>query len=68
MKWEGGAHAGLFRPQFVGERPLDKRRGLHGNLLMIDRHIAGARNAHEFYNIIRNFLVPIGLICGGQTV
>ena len=68
LKWEGGAHAGLFRPQFVGERPLDKRRGLHGNLLMIDRHIAGARNAHEFYNIIRNFLVPIGLICGGQTV
>lgn len=66
--WEGGAHAGLFKPQFAGERPLDKRRGLHGNLLMIDRHIAGARNAQEFYNIIRNFLVPIGLICGGQAV
>jgi len=68
QKWEGGAHASLFKPQFVGERPLDKRRGLHGNLLMIDRHIAGARNAQEFYNIIRNFLVPVGLICGGQAV
>lgn len=67
-QWEGGAHAALFRPQFAGERPLDKRRGLHGNLLMIDRHIAGAKNAQEFYNIIRNFLVPIGIICGAQTV
>lgn len=66
--WEGGAHAGMFRPQFAGERPLDKRRGLHGNLLMIDRHIAGARNAQEFYNIIRNFLVPVGIICGAQAV
>ncbi|MGV3551431.1 hypothetical protein [Rhizobium sp.] len=66
--WEGGTHAKLFRPQFAGERPLDKRRGLHGNLLMIDRHIAGARNAQEFYGIIRNFLVPVGIICGAQAV
>lgn len=66
--WEGGAHAALFRPQFAGERPLDRRRGLHGNLLMIDRHIAGARNAQEFYGIIRNFLVPVGIICGAQAV
>lgn len=66
--WEGGAHAKLFRPQFAGERPLDRRRGLHGNLLMIDRHIAGARNAQEFYGIIRNFLVPVGIICGAQAV
>jgi hypothetical protein len=66
--WEGGAHAKLFRPQFAGERPLDKRRGLHGNVLMIDRHIAGARNAQEFYTIVRNFLVPIGIICGAQAV
>ena len=68
MAWEGGAHASLFRPQFAGERPLDRRRGLHGNLLMIDRHIAGARNAQEFYGIIRNFLVPVGIICGAQAV
>jgi hypothetical protein len=66
--WEGGAHAKLFRPQFAGERPLDRRRGLHGNLLMIDRHIAGAKNAQEFYGIIRNFLVPVGIICGAQAV
>lgn len=66
--WEVGAHAKLFRPQFAGERPLDRRRGLHGNLLMIDRHIAGARDAQEFYTIIRNFLVPVGIICGAQAV
>jgi hypothetical protein len=67
-RWEGGQHASLFRPQFAGERPLDTRRGLHGNLLMIDRHIAGARDAQQFYQVIRNFLVPVGIICGAQTV
>lgn len=67
-QWEGGQHASLFRPQFVGERPLDTRRGLHGNVLMIDRHIAGARDAQQFYQVIRNFLVPIGILCGAQTV
>jgi hypothetical protein len=66
-QWEGGQHAALFRPQFAGERPLDKRRGLHGNVLMIDRHIAGARDAQQFYQVIRNFLVPVGIICGAQA-
>ena len=66
-QWEGGQHAALFRPQFTGERVLDKRRGLHGNVLMIDRHIAGARDAQQFYQVIRNFLVPVGIICGAQT-
>jgi hypothetical protein len=65
--WEGGQHAGFFRPQFTADRPLDTRRGLHGNHLMIDRHIAGARDAREFYSVVRNFLVPIGLICGAKA-
>ncbi|MDO6962454.1 hypothetical protein [Rhizobium alvei] len=63
-QWEGGQHAALFRPQFVGERVPDTRRGLNGNLLFVDRHIAGARDAQEFYDVIRNFLVPIGIVCG----
>jgi hypothetical protein len=67
-QWEGGQHASLFKPQFLGERPLDTRRGLHGNLLMIDRHIAGARDAQQFYQVVRNFLVPVGIICGMQAV
>jgi hypothetical protein len=66
-QWEGGQHASLFKPQFLGERPLDTRRGLHGNLLMIDRHIAGARDAQQFYQVVRNFLVPVGIICGMQA-
>lgn len=67
QQWEGGQHAQLFRPQFLGERAPDMRRGLHGNVLMIDRHIAGARDAQQFYKVIRNFLVPIGIICGAQA-
>lgn len=68
LQWEGGQHANLFRPQFAGERPLDTRRGLHGNVLMIDRHIAGARDAQQFYQVIRNFLAPVGIVCGARTV
>jgi hypothetical protein len=66
--WEGGRHAHLFQPQFTGPRPLERRRGLHGTTLMVDRHIGGARNAIEFYQVIRNFLAPIGLMCGGVAV
>lgn len=67
QQWEGGHHTHLFRPQFLGERPLDKRRGLHGSVLMIDRHISGARDAQQFYKVVRNFLVPVGIICGAQA-
>ncbi|MDH6264703.1 hypothetical protein M2360_000084 [Rhizobium sp. SG_E_25_P2] len=66
--WEGGRHAHLFQPTFTGPRPLERRRGLHGTTLMVDRHIGGARNAIEFYRVIRNFLAPIGLMCGGVAV
>jgi hypothetical protein len=66
--WEGGQLASLFRPNFLGERQPDMRRGLHGNVLMIDRHIAGARDAQQFYQVVRNFLVPVGIICGMQAV
>lgn len=67
-QWEGGQWANLFRPQFAGERPLDLRRGLHGTLLMVDRHIGKAGNAQQFYDIVRHFLVPVGILCGGQTI
>lgn len=68
MFWEGGRHAHLFQPKFTGPRPPERRRGLHGTTLMVDRHIGGARNAIEFYRVIRNFLAPIGLMCGGVAV
>jgi hypothetical protein len=67
--WEGGRHAHLFQqPKFTGPRPPERRRGLHGTTLMVDRHIGGARDAIEFYRVVRNFLAPIGLMCGGVAV
>ncbi len=67
-QWQGGKFCGLFRPQFTGPRPPDTRRGLEGSYLMIDRHIGGAKTPQEFYNVIRHFLAPTGVICGGQAI
>lgn len=66
--WQNGRFANLFKPQFAGVRQPDRRRGLQGSTLMIDRHIGGARTAPEFYEVIRHFLAPVGVICGGQTI
>ena len=66
-QWQGGRYVPLFQPEFVTERPKDIRRGLHGNALMIDRFIGGATTPQDFYRIVRSFLAPIRLICGGAT-
>jgi hypothetical protein len=66
--WHGGQFAPLFKPQFMGEQPRDTRRGLHGQALMIDRFIGGAGTAQEFYAVVRSFLAPVRLICGGAAV
>ncbi len=66
--WHGGQFAPMFKPQFIGEQPRDTRRGLHGQALMIDRFIGGARTAQEFYAVVRSFLAPVRLICGGAAV
>lgn len=63
-RWDGGRHASLFQPHFAGPQPPDIRRGLHGNMLMVDRFIGKARTAQDFYRIMRSFLVPVRLICG----
>jgi len=65
--WHGGRYVPLFQPEYVAERPRDIRRGLHGNALMIDRFIGGATTPQDFYRIVRSFLAPIRLICGGAT-
>lgn len=67
-RWQGGRFAGLFKPQFAGQLQPDRRRGLVGSTIMIDRHIAGAENAQDFYDVIRHFVVPVGLMTGGQTL
>ena len=45
-------------------KPPDIRRGLHGNMLMVDRFIGKARTAQDFYRVMRSFLAPVRLICG----
>jgi hypothetical protein len=62
--WDGGRHAHLFQPYYAGPQAPDIRRGLHGNMLMVDRFIGKARTAQDFYRVMRSFLVPVRLICG----
>lgn len=64
-EFEGGHLAPLFRPEFHEVRPKDHRRGLHDGALLVDRFIAGARDAQEFYTTVTLMLAPVGLICGG---
>ncbi|MFP5076511.1 hypothetical protein ACLE20_04320 [Rhizobium sp. YIM 134829] len=59
--------APLFRPEFREPTGQDRRRGLHGKALMVDRFIGGARDAREFYGVVRSMIAPIGLICGGTV-
>lgn len=62
--WDGGRHANLFQPYYAGPQAPDIRRGLHGNMLMVDRFIGRARTAQDFYRVTRSFLAPVRLICG----
>jgi hypothetical protein len=62
--WNGGQLASQFNPHFSGPQTPDIRRGLHGNMLMVDRFIGKARNAQDFYRVMRSFLVPVRVICG----
>ncbi|MCD2174636.1 hypothetical protein [Rhizobium sp. C4] len=62
--WDGGRHAHLFQPYYAGPQQPDIRRGLHGNMLMVDRFIGRARTAQDFYRVMRSFLAPVRLICG----
>ncbi|HWU61589.1 MAG TPA: hypothetical protein VN112_06145 [Ensifer sp.] len=65
--WDGGRHAHFFQPYYAGPQPPDIRRGLHGNMLMVDRFIGKARTAQDFYRVMRSFLAPVRLICGAGT-
>ena len=67
QQFEEGRLAPLFQPQFAAQRPSDHRRGLHGEALLIDRFVGGARTAPEFYDVVKSILAPVGLICGGVT-
>lgn len=65
--FDGGRLAGAFRPGFAGTIKADRRRGLHGEALLVDRFIGGARTPQEFFSVMGGMIAPIGLICGGVT-
>ena len=67
-EFEGGHLAPFFRPEFHDVRQKDHRRGLHDGALLIDRFVGGARDAREFYTMIKPILTPVGLICGGTLL
>jgi hypothetical protein len=67
-EFEGGHLAPFFRPEFHEVRQKDQRRGLHDGALLIDRFVGGARDAREFYTMIKPILTPVGLICGGTLL
>lgn len=67
-EFEGGHLAPFFRPEFHDVRQKDQRRGLHDGALLIDRFVGGARDAREFYTMIKPILTPVGLICGGTLL
>lgn len=65
--FDGGRLAGAFRPGFAGAQKADKRRGLYGEALLVDRFIGGARTPQDFFAVMGGMIAPIGLICGGVT-
>lgn len=65
-QFEGGRLAALFRPEFHEVRPKDMRRGLHGNAVLIDRFIGGARTPSEFYQVAKSLITPMAVLCRPQ--
>lgn len=51
-----------FRPQYFPQPPEDSRRGLHAQMLLVDRFIGNARTAQEFYEVVDAMLAPIFVI------
>lgn len=51
-----------FRPQYFPQPPEDSRRGLHAQMLLVDRFIGNAQTAQEFYEVVDAMLAPIFVI------
>jgi hypothetical protein len=58
----GMALSGQFRPQYFPQPPEDSRRGLHAQMLLVDRFIGNAESAQEFYEVVDAMLAPIFVI------
>ncbi|MBP1851513.1 glycosyltransferase family 2 protein [Rhizobium halophytocola] len=51
-----------FQPKYYPEQPDDRRRGLVGQTLLVDRFIGNAQTAQEFYSVVSSILAPIFVI------
>ncbi|GEO83492.1 MULTISPECIES: glycosyltransferase family 2 protein [Alphaproteobacteria] len=58
----GVALSEQFRPQYFPQPPADTRRGLHGQMLLVDRFIGNAATAQQFYEVVDAMLAPIFVI------
>ena len=52
-----------FNPPYHAEPQADRRRGLHGRVLLVDRFLNEARTAQDFYNVTRYMLSPLEITC-----
>lgn len=57
-----------FRPPYLKEPKPDRRRGLHGRVLLVDRFLGNATTAQDFYAIARYMLTPVHFIAEGGYV
>lgn len=48
-----------FRPPYLAEPKPDRRRGLHGRVLLVDRFLGNAQSAQDFYEVARYMLTPL---------
>nr|WP_316652178.1 hypothetical protein [uncultured Gellertiella sp.] len=48
-----------FRPPYLAEPKPDRRRGLHGRVMLVDRFLGNAQTAQDFYEVARYMLTPL---------
>lgn len=48
-----------FQPPYRAEPQSDRRRGLHGQVLLVDRFLGNAETAQQFYDYARYMLTPV---------
>ncbi|MBB4063944.1 hypothetical protein [Gellertiella hungarica] len=51
--------AASFHPPYMPEPKADRRRGLHGRVLLVDRFLGNATTAQDFYEFARFMLTPL---------
>jgi hypothetical protein len=63
LSMPGGAELiSHFQPPYMATPPSDRRRGLFGKILLVDRFLGNAVTAQEFFAVARAILTPVELI------